>query len=84
MMSKEGAALIDVRLENEFEGGNLPGSVNIPLYLLRIRLSKMDPAKKHIVYCDSGGRSAAAAYIISERGINVFVLAGGVQAATDS
>ncbi len=82
MMSNEGAVLVDVRLENEFEGGNLPNSVNIPLYLLRIRLSKMNPEKKYVVYCDSGGRSAAAAYIISERGINVFVLSGGMQAAT--
>ena len=82
MMSNEGAVLVDVRLENEYEGGNLPGSVNIPLYLLRIRLAKMHPEKKYIVYCDSGGRSAAAAYIISERGINVSVLSGGMQAAT--
>lgn len=78
-MMKEGAILVDVRLENEFEGDNIPNSINIPLYLLRIRLSKMSPSKKYIVYCDSGGRSSAAAYILSEHGINVSVLSGGMQ-----
>lgn len=83
-MMEDGATLVDVRLENEFEGGNITGSVNIPLYLLRIRLAKMDPSAKYIVYCDSGGRSSAAAYILSEKGINVSVLSGGMQGVSES
>lgn len=74
----EGAVWLDVRLENEYESSHVKGSINIPLYLLRIRSSKMDPGKKYIVYCDTGGRSSAAAYLLSERGFNVAILKGGL------
>jgi CRP-like cAMP-binding protein len=74
----DGAVWLDVRLENEYEISNLEGSINIPLYLLRLRASSLDPETHYIVYCDSGGRSSAAAYILSERGLAVSILAGGL------
>jgi CRP-like cAMP-binding protein len=73
-----GAVWLDVRLENEYETSNIEGSINVPLYLLRIRSSKLDPGKQYIVYCDTGGRSSAASYLLSERGFDVAILKGGM------
>ncbi len=76
----EGAVWLDVRLENEREGSLLKDSLNIPLYLLRLRIAKLDPQKKYIVCCDTGRRSATAAYLLSQKGFDVLVLAGGMAA----
>jgi len=74
-----GARWLDVRLESEHEQGAISDSINIPLYLLRLRMRELKADKPYIVYCDTGSRSAAAAYLLSEAGFEVFVLGGGYQ-----
>lgn len=75
-----GAGLIDVRLEGEFQRANLKGSINIPLARLRQKVNGLDPARRYVVYCDTGKRSTAAAYLLSERGFDVAVLKDGINA----
>ncbi|MBI5611702.1 MAG: cyclic nucleotide-binding domain-containing protein [Gammaproteobacteria bacterium] len=75
-----GALLIDVRLENEYKRLSLRGSVNIPLVQLRARAESLDKNRKIVTYCDTGNRSAAAAFLLEERGFDAYVLADGVQA----
>lgn len=77
-MLAAGAGLIDVRLEDEFKGGTLKGAVNIPLAQLRSKAESLDPKKKYIVFCQSGQRSAAAAFLLEQRGLDVHVLKGGL------
>lgn len=72
------AVLVDVRLPEEYRQGRLPGALNLPLPQLRAESSRLDPKACHVVYCDSGRRSAAAAWLLCERGIDARVLAGGV------
>ncbi len=79
-MVKKGAILIDVRLESEHKNANLKGSLNVPIYMLRMKAESLDPAKTYICYCDTGRRSSAAAYLLSERGFNAYVLKGGLTA----
>jgi ArsR family transcriptional regulator len=43
--------ILDVRPEDEFALGHLPGAVNIPLRALERRLSELDPSKEIIAYC---------------------------------
>lgn len=81
-MVDEGARWLDVRLRSEHEHKRLPGSVNLPLYLLRLNIDKLDPDRKYIVYCDTGRRSASAAYILNEFGLNACVLSGGLMGQT--
>lgn len=81
LVTEEGAVWLDVRLEAEHENLAIPGSVNIPLCLLRLRSRELDPDTLYLVYCDSGQRSAAAAYLLSETGFEVCVLAGGYREA---
>lgn len=75
------AQLIDVRLESEYANNAIPGSINIPLFMLRIKADRLDPGKKYILYCDTGRRSSAAAFLLSERGLRASCLKGGLTGA---
>ena len=80
----EGAHWLDVRLPGEFQQDHITGAINIPLSGLRYRLDDLDTASRYIVYCDNGGRSSTAAFLLSQHGFNVQVLTGGTQALTPS
>lgn len=71
------AVWVDVRLENEYANDHLEGATNVPLYLLRLQYKRLPEDKALIVYCDTGRRSSAATYLLSERGFDVYVLKGG-------
>ena len=43
--------VLDVRPEDEFALGHLPGAVNIPLRALEARLSELDPSQEIVAYC---------------------------------
>lgn len=77
---KQGARLIDVRLEAEFAAGSLKGSCNIPLYLLRLKADSLDRRVPCILFCQSGRRSNAAAFLLAQRGFDARVLSGGLDA----
>jgi rhodanese-related sulfurtransferase len=76
---QSGAIWLDVRLISEHQNSKIPGSLNIPLFLLRLNADKLMKDKKYIVYCDTGSRSASAAFILSERGFDSYILEGGLQ-----
>ncbi len=80
LLIKQGAQLIDVRLEAEFKEGSLKGSSNLPLYLLRLRANGLDRKRTYILFCQSGRRSAAAAFLLTQRGFDARVLDGGLAA----
>ena len=75
-----GGQWIDVRLPSEFEHYRPDGAVNIPLYSLRLKMAALDRNRPYVVCCDTGRRSSACAYILSERGFNARVLKGGLAA----
>jgi len=75
---KEGAGLLDVRLEEEFANGTIKGSVNLPLYLLRAKANELDPDRRYIVFCQTGSRSCAAAFLLTQYGYQASVLRGGL------
>ena len=79
MVAEGSAVWLDVRLESEHKNVAIPGSMNIPLYLLRIKSSQLDHDTKYIVYCDTGRRSSSAAYLLSERGYDAYFLQGGLR-----
>jgi CRP-like cAMP-binding protein len=74
----EGGEILDVRLPSEYNNEHLPGSRNIPLFFLRKEVEKLDPGKHYILVCDTGRRSSAAAFILSEQGFEASVLSGGM------
>ena len=78
-----GGKWLDVRLPSEFQNFRIDGAVNIPLYFIRLKLNALDKNTQYVVCCDTGRRSSAAAYILSERGFEAYVLKGGL-AATEA
>ena len=74
------ATWLDVRLESEHKNAALPGSLNIPLFMLRLKVGSLDQNKKYIVYCDSGRRSSSAVFLLTERDFDVCLLKGGLMA----
>jgi len=74
----EGGQWLDVRLPSEFEAYHNDGAINVPLYFIRLKLKTLDPSIKYVVCCDTGRRSSAGAFILSERGFQTYVLKGGL------
>ncbi|MEW9094418.1 MAG: CoA-disulfide reductase [Clostridiaceae bacterium] len=81
---KNRSILLDVRTELEYSGGNLEGSVNIPLQELRSKLNELDKDKEIIVYCQIGLRGYIAYRILKANGFNVKNLNGGYKTYTMS
>ncbi|MDP8985949.1 MAG: cyclic nucleotide-binding domain-containing protein [Pseudomonadota bacterium] len=79
----KGGKWLDVRLPSEFQNFRIDDAVNIPLYFIRLKLHALDKNIPYVVCCDTGRRSSAAAYILSERGFEAYVLKGGL-AATET
>jgi CRP-like cAMP-binding protein len=73
-----GGRWLDVRLPSEHQNLSIEGALNIPLYFIRLKLSALDRNTPYVVYCDTGRRSSAAAYILVERGFDAYVLKGGL------
>ena len=54
--------LLDVRSQEEFGSGHIPGSVNIPVDQLAARLQQIEDHRDRevVVYCERGGRAQVA------------------------
>ncbi|MEZ5456950.1 MAG: cyclic nucleotide-binding domain-containing protein [Lysobacteraceae bacterium] len=79
LLVKAGAVLIDVRMPEEFSQRAIKGALNLPLYRLREdAATQIDRKARLIVYCNTGERSSAAAFILTRLGYEVFALQGGL------
>lgn len=74
----EGAVWIDVRHPPEYRYDRLAGAINVPLNDIRNAVGVLDRHKQYIAYCQSGRRSAAAAFILAQAGYEVHVLENGL------
>ena len=63
-----GAVIVDVREQHEFEEAHLPGAVHVPRGHLESRIegAVSDRSQPVILYCASGNRSAFAAHTMTE------------------
>lgn len=77
LAGKDGVVFLDVREASEWQAGHVPGAVHVPRGLLEFKadpglpaayVKALDPAKKIVVYCASGGRSALAAKTLQDMG----------------
>jgi len=83
-MVHAGAGLLDVRTTDEFKQGSIKGAINMPLSLLRRCAGELDAKRPWIIYCQTGHRTAAAAFLLAQRGFEVAGLAGGLDALASS
>jgi rhodanese-related sulfurtransferase len=69
--------LVDVRLPQEFESGNVPGAVNIPVDELRSRLHELPRGREIATYCQVGQRGYLATRILRQFGFLASNIGGG-------
>ena len=75
---KQGAVWLDVRHPPEYRYDKLPGAINVPLNDIRNAIGVLNKVTPYIAYCQSGRRSAAAAFILAQAGYDVYVLENGL------
>lgn len=65
--------IIDVRSIQEFSGGNVVGSINIPLLELTQRMDELKNLEQPLVFCcASGMRSGQATQFLLQHGFECF------------
>ncbi len=71
--------LVDVREPNEYAAYNIGGEL-ISLKSIMENIGKISRNKKVVIYCQSGGRSTQAIFLLQEKGFNnLYNLAGGLE-----
>ncbi len=70
-MTNTKQTIVDVRTPGEFMGGNVAGSINIPLQEIQERLDELKSLPQPIILCcASGGRSGQATSFLQRQGID--------------
>ena len=80
MDSQEGYIILDVREQEEYDQGHIPGAILIPYTQIEEKADPMLPDKDQLilVYCRSGRRSKIAAEALEEMGYTNIKEFGGI------
>lgn len=74
---KRGGFVLDVREQDEWNEGHVPGAHHIPLGELENRIDEVEDGSRVFVVCRSGKRSLQGADILEANGIDAVSVAGG-------
>jgi rhodanese-related sulfurtransferase len=74
----EGAQLIDVRADHEWEVGRIAGATHVPLPELPQRLGEIDKDRPVVLYCRGGNRSSMATEALTDAGYDAVKLSEGI------
>jgi rhodanese-related sulfurtransferase len=74
----EGAQLVDVRADHEWEAGHISGATHLPLAELAERAGEIDRERPVVLYCRGGNRSTMAAAALAEAGYDAAKLEEGI------
>jgi rhodanese-related sulfurtransferase len=77
-MVDEGAQLIDVRADHEWEAGRIAGATHVALPELPQRLGEIDKERPVVVYCRGGNRSSMATDALTDAGFDAVKLSEGI------
>jgi rhodanese-related sulfurtransferase len=70
IIKEKQGTIVDVRTPSEFMGGNVAGSINIPLQEIQQRMDELKSLKQPLVLCcASGNRSGQATQFLTQQGI---------------
>jgi rhodanese-related sulfurtransferase len=73
IIKEKKGTIVDVRTTEEFNGGNVLGSINIPLQEIDKRINELKSFKQPLVLCcASGGRSGQATQYLLQQGFECF------------
>lgn len=73
------AILLDVREDDEWQAGHVPGAVHVPLAQVPARLDELPGGAVHVI-CRSGARSAEAVAWLTRHGVDAVNVFGGMHA----
>ncbi|WP_309131127.1 rhodanese-like domain-containing protein [Brevibacterium sp.] len=76
----EGAPILDVREDDEWQAGHIEGAIHIPLGDLPIRYGEVPLDEDVYVICRTGGRSRRAAAWLNGNGFDAINVNGGMGA----
>jgi rhodanese-related sulfurtransferase len=79
-MLGEGAALLDVREQDEWDAGHVPDAQFIPLGELTARVGELPRDRRIVVICRTGARSDRAAQFLAGQGFDAVNVDGGMRA----
>ena len=74
----DGAQLVDVRADHEWEAGRIAGASHIPLDELPQRVGEIDEDRPVVLYCRGGNRSTMATAALAEAGYDAAKLSEGI------
>lgn len=77
-MIDEGAQLVDVRADHEWEAGHIGGAKHVPLPELPQRTGEIDKDRPVVVYCRGGNRSSMATAALNDAGFDAVKLSEGI------
>lgn len=73
IIKDKACTIVDVRTPEEFMGGHVVGSINIPLGEIQERMEELEGLKTPLVLCcASGNRSGQAQHYLSQKGIDCY------------
>jgi rhodanese-related sulfurtransferase len=75
---EDGAQLVDVRADHEWEVGRIAGAKHIPLGDLAERAGEIDRERPVVLYCRGGNRSSMATAALAEAGYDASKLEEGI------
>jgi len=76
----EGAILLDVREDDEWQQGHAPGAVHIPMADVPARTDELDYDAEVYVICRQGGRSIEVVKYLTHIGYEAVHVSGGMVA----
>lgn len=79
-MVEQGAHLLDVREDEEWQAGHAPAARHLPMGQLSGRLAEVPTDRTVVCVCRVGGRSGAVASALMAEGYDTRNLAGGMLA----
>ena len=75
----QGAVVVDVREQAEWDAGHIPGAIHLPLGEIARRHSQLPRDTQLIAVCRTGNRSALATESLRRAGLRVENLEGGMK-----
>ena len=74
----DGAQLVDVRADHEWEAGRIAGATHLQLAELAERAGEIEKDRAVVVYCRGGNRSSMATAALAEAGYDAVKLTDGI------
>jgi rhodanese-related sulfurtransferase len=81
---KDGAQLLDVRADHEWEMGRIEGARHVPLAELSERVGEIDKERPVVLYCRGGNRSTMATEALAAEGYEAAKLSEGIVGWADA